>query len=163
MLHILADSLEDISKIEEACAGATSNVWDWKLLAQKCSIRFGRRHLVKKSDEKQLLIVCYSRFVSNICNFQSQILNLSWRRSPEKESGEAESEQSCGFRIAGTRCLSEEAPGEPMPNFSFPSINASTRRNKKLQVSPRCSFPHLRNWPGEKAFYPFCLGGSWSG
>jgi len=60
-MHHLVDELEEISKIEEVCRNATSHLSDWKLLAQKCSLHFGKRHLVKKSDEKQLLIVCLSR------------------------------------------------------------------------------------------------------
>lgn len=59
MLHTLADYLETAA-IEKICINATTVLIDWKLLAQKCSLRAGRQHLVRKSDRDRLLIECHS-------------------------------------------------------------------------------------------------------
>lgn len=59
MLHVIVDSL-DIKEAEKACVGATTTLMDWKVLAQKCSLRAGRAHVVRKSDQEQLLILCHS-------------------------------------------------------------------------------------------------------
>lgn len=59
MLHVLADVLDN-SEIERACINATTTLMDWKILAQKCSLRASREHLVCKSDQEQLLITCWS-------------------------------------------------------------------------------------------------------
>ena len=62
MLHDLVDQ-KGLSEIEQLCKNQSSSRQDWKVLAQKVSLRVGRRHYIKKSDAKQLIIVCLSQYI----------------------------------------------------------------------------------------------------
>ena len=73
-LHDVVDTLEGMAEIENACRGKATSLYDWKILAQKCSLKVGRRHLIRKSDQSQLLIVCYSRYeIPFFWSIESQI------------------------------------------------------------------------------------------
>lgn len=113
--HLLADEISDISRIEEFCQHQVSTLGDWKLLAQKCSLKFGRQHLVRKSDHKQLLIVCHSRFAKD--KVISLLLLIIFYRSSYKKKKSLENASVCPFRISGSRVSLDDSEGNLLSLF----------------------------------------------
>lgn len=58
--------VSNLKEMEELMVGITSFLGDFKLCAQKCSALVNRRHYIKKSDERQLLIICWYIFIISL-------------------------------------------------------------------------------------------------
>lgn len=58
----LVDVME-VDKLEQFLISRVSSLPDWKLLAQKCSVKFGKSSTTLKSDQRQLLIGCWYIFI----------------------------------------------------------------------------------------------------
>ena len=62
---LIASHLVDITELDQLdkfVISRISTLKDWKLFAQKCSVKVGKAHVTKKSDSRQLLIVCWFVF-----------------------------------------------------------------------------------------------------
>jgi hypothetical protein len=55
----LVDTLAN-NELEELLRDRITSLNDWKLVAQKCSLRAERSYVIMKSDEQQITIVCWS-------------------------------------------------------------------------------------------------------
>lgn len=55
--------LMELEELEKFVISRISTLCDWKLLAQKCSVKVGRAHTTLKSDQRQLLIACWFVFL----------------------------------------------------------------------------------------------------
>jgi len=63
---LIAAHLVDVMELEELekyVISRISTLCDWKLLAQKCSVKVGKAHTTLKSDQRQLLIACWFVFL----------------------------------------------------------------------------------------------------
>jgi hypothetical protein len=63
---LIASHLVDVmslNELETYLHSRISSLSDWKLLAQKCSVKSGKLPNILKSDIRQLLIVCWFVFI----------------------------------------------------------------------------------------------------
>ena len=87
-----------INELETYVASRIASRCDWKVFAQKVSVKQGRGHFVKKSDERQLLIICWYFFFHFFKNHI--ILILSLRTNSRRRLGNQNASQ-CSFKIGG--------------------------------------------------------------